>query len=85
MHNKMGPLKQINKTTFLIVYEQLHVNSHHNHKKTDSLAKQRGIQPDVPIGLRQTGHATPYQATVPSPTPPNPINQSTCNFQPANS
>jgi hypothetical protein len=40
---------------------------------------------DVPTGLQQAGHATPYQATEPTPTPPSPINQSTHNLQPANS
>jgi hypothetical protein len=42
-------------------------------------------EPDVPTGLRPTGHAAQYQATGPSPTPPSPINQSAHNFQPANS
>jgi hypothetical protein len=43
------------------------------------------MQPDVPTGLRPVGHAAPYQATGPTPTPPSPINQSTHNLQPANS
>jgi hypothetical protein len=30
MHNAMELLKQINKTKFLIPYEQLHIQSHHN-------------------------------------------------------
>jgi hypothetical protein len=43
------------------------------------------MQPDVPTGLRPTGHAAPYQATGPTPAPPSPINQSTHNLQPVNS
>jgi hypothetical protein len=34
---------------------------------------------------QQTGHAAPYQATGPTPITSSPINQSTQNFQPANS
>jgi hypothetical protein len=43
------------------------------------------IQPDVPTALWPIGHAAPYRATGPLPTPSNPINQSTHNLQPANS
>jgi hypothetical protein len=35
--------------------------------------------------LGVVGHAAPYQATGPIPTPSSPINQSTHNMQPANS
>jgi hypothetical protein len=33
MHNTMELLKQINKTKFLIPYEQLYIQSHHHHKQ----------------------------------------------------
>jgi hypothetical protein len=33
MHNTMELLKQINKTKFLIPYEQLYIQSHHYHKQ----------------------------------------------------
>jgi hypothetical protein len=33
MHNTTELLKQINKTKFLIPYEQLYIRSHHHHKK----------------------------------------------------
>jgi hypothetical protein len=33
MHNTMELLKQINKTKFLILYEQLNIQSHHHHKQ----------------------------------------------------
>jgi hypothetical protein len=33
MHNIMELLKQINKTKFLIPYEQLYIQSHHHHKQ----------------------------------------------------
>jgi hypothetical protein len=33
MHNTMEILKQINKTKFLIPYEQLYIQSHHHHKQ----------------------------------------------------
>jgi hypothetical protein len=33
MHNTMERLKQINKPKFLIPYEQLYIQSHHNHKQ----------------------------------------------------
>jgi hypothetical protein len=33
MHNTMGLLKQINKTKFLIPYEQLYIQFHHHHKQ----------------------------------------------------
>jgi hypothetical protein len=29
----MEPLKQVNKTKFLILYEQLYIQSHHQHKQ----------------------------------------------------
>jgi hypothetical protein len=50
--------------------------------------KEKGhnlLVPDVPTGLRPTGHVAPYQATGPTPTPASPINQSTHNVKPANS
>jgi hypothetical protein len=43
------------------------------------------MQPDVPIGLRPAGQATPYQATGPTPTTLSPIRQSSHNLQPAKS
>jgi hypothetical protein len=33
LHNTMELLKQINKTKFLISYEQLYIQSHHHHKQ----------------------------------------------------
>jgi hypothetical protein len=33
MHNIMELLKHINKTKFLIPYEQLYIQSHHHHKQ----------------------------------------------------
>jgi hypothetical protein len=33
MHNTMELIKQINKTKFLIPYEQLYIQSHHHHHK----------------------------------------------------
>jgi hypothetical protein len=33
MYNTMELLKQINKTKFLIPYEQLYIQSHHHHKQ----------------------------------------------------
>jgi hypothetical protein len=33
MHNTMELLKQINKTKFLIPYEQIYFQSHHHHKQ----------------------------------------------------
>jgi hypothetical protein len=33
MHNTMELLKQINKTKFLIPYEQLYIQSHHHYKQ----------------------------------------------------
>jgi hypothetical protein len=80
MHNTMEPLKQINKTKFLIPYEQLYIQSHHHHKQL--IPEQNAVNT---TGLRPTGHAAPYQATGPTPTPPSPINQLTHNLQPANS
>jgi hypothetical protein len=32
MHNTMELLKQINKTKFIVPYEQLYIQSHHHHK-----------------------------------------------------
>jgi hypothetical protein len=85
MHNTMELLKQINKTKFLIPYEQLYIQSHHHHKQlipeqyggeynlTYQLAYEQQVKPHPtkPPDLHPQPQAAPYQATGPTPTTPS--------------
>jgi hypothetical protein len=85
----MELLKHINKTKFLIPYEQLHIQSHHHHKQLIPEQNSGEYNPIHQLVYDQQFMPKPYQATgptpAPTPTPPSPINQSTHNLQPANS
>jgi hypothetical protein len=88
----MERLKQINKTKFLIPYEQLYIQSHHHHKQLyiQSHHNHKQLIPEQNSGeynpmYQLVYHAAPYKATGPSPTPASPLNHSAHNLQPANS
>jgi hypothetical protein len=76
MHNTMELLKLINKTKFLIPYEQLYIQSHHHHKQL--------------ILEQNSGEYNPMnqvvydQQVMPHATKPSPINRSSHNLQPTN-
>jgi hypothetical protein len=81
----MELLKQINKTKFLIPYEQLFIQSHHHHKQ---------LMPEQNSGEYNPMYQMVYDQQVkPHPTEPpdlythpqSPINQSAHNLQPDNS
>jgi hypothetical protein len=85
MHNTMELLKQINKTKFLIPYEQLYIQSYHHHKQ---------LIPEQNSGEYNPMHQLVYDEQVkPHPTEPpdlythpqSPIKQSVHNLQPDNS
>jgi hypothetical protein len=81
----MELLKQINKTKFLIPYEQLYIQSHHHHKQQI---------PEQNSGEYNPMYQLVYdQQVMPHPTgpldlythPQSPINQLAHNLQPDNS
>jgi hypothetical protein len=61
----MELLKQINKTKFLIPYEQLYIQSHHHHKQLLPQQNSGEYNPMYQLVYNQQV----YQATGPTPTP----------------
>jgi hypothetical protein len=78
----MELLKQINKTKFLIPYEQLYIQSHDHHKQLIPEQNNGGYNPMYQLVYDQR---VMLHNTKPPDHHPHPINQSAHNFQPANS
>jgi hypothetical protein len=81
----MELLKQINKTKFIIPYEQLHIQSHHHHKQL--IPEQNSGEYNPMYQLVYDQQVTPNPTEPPNlhPHPQSPINQLDHNLQPANS
>jgi hypothetical protein len=81
----MELLKQINKTTFLIQYEQLFIQSHHHHKQL--IPEQNSGEYNSMYQLVYDQQVMQHPTKPPDlhPHHPSSINQSTHNLQPANS
>jgi hypothetical protein len=79
MHNTMVLLKQINKTKFLIPYEQLYIHSHHHHKQLIPEQNRGEYNPMYQLVYDQ--QVTPHPTEPPDlyPHPQSPIIQSTEN------
>jgi hypothetical protein len=75
----MELLKQINKTKFLIPYEQLYIQSHHHHKQL--IPEQNSGEYNPMYQLVYDQQVTPHPTELPDlyPHPQSPINQSAHN------
>jgi hypothetical protein len=63
MHNAMELLKQINKTKFLIPFEQLYIQSHHHHKQLISEQNSGEYNPMYQLVYDQ--HVMPHPTKSP--------------------
>jgi hypothetical protein len=67
MHNTMKLLKQINKTKFLIPYEQLYIQSHHHHKQL--IPEQNSGEYNPVYQLVYDQQVMPHSTKLPDPHP----------------
>jgi hypothetical protein len=85
MHNTMELWKQINKTKFLIPYEQLYIQSHHHHKQLITEQNSGEYNPMYQLVYDQQVMPHPTEPPELYPHPQSAINQKAHNLKPANS